>query len=136
MVSLNESVDLLPQKGVSMKSITLRIDESLLETITRNAEVQKIKLSRYIRMLIEKGLVIDSQIQSGFDKNTAGFSNNSKGIFEIRMAQIQAEELLICREILKNILQSESDFNRKSAEASEKAKAFVAKALSADSDIS
>ncbi|MCE3239396.1 MAG: hypothetical protein K0R24_2377 [Gammaproteobacteria bacterium] len=48
---------------MQMKQYSMRVDDGLSQILERNAENQGIKVTRYVRSLIEKGLVIDTQIQ-------------------------------------------------------------------------
>lgn len=49
--------EILPKE----KSINLRLSESLLDTIRRNAKREGVPYQRYIRLLIERGMAIPKQ---------------------------------------------------------------------------
>ena len=67
---------------MQMKQYSLRVDDTLSGILNRNAEKQGIKVTRYIRSLIEKGLVIDTQIQQGV---LVEKKDRSKSYFDIKM---------------------------------------------------
>ncbi len=48
---------------MQIKQYSVRVDDGLSQILERNAENQGTKITRYVRFLIEKGLVIDTQIQ-------------------------------------------------------------------------
>ncbi len=49
--------EILPKE----KSINLRLSESLLDTIRRNAKREGVPYQRYIRLLIERGMIAPKQ---------------------------------------------------------------------------
>lgn len=58
-----------------MKIMNIRIDEKMAKVIEDNAAKNAIKPSRYIRSLMEKGLILEHQMEAGApDQGCAGSS--------------------------------------------------------------
>lgn len=77
-----------------MKTLTIRIDADFEQKLRQVAEQKKIKFTRYIRSLLEKGLVIDVQLGS---LTLGGAAEKGRDNFDIRLAQINIESLALLR---------------------------------------
>ena len=105
-----------------MQVYSVRLSDRVSEIINRNSDEQGItSRSVYIRSLVEKGLVIDAYIQDGKGPNT----EKKMSLFEIRLAQILVENLALSREILKNSVKSEVEFNKKLEDFKQTSQEFV-----------
>lgn len=107
---------------MEMKQYSIRIDHKLAEILERNSQQQSIKVTRYIRSLIEKGLVIDTQIQQGVlaDKN-----NNSKSYFDLRIAELITQNLSLTRKLIRMVLKSDEAGEKEICLAESRAKDFI-----------
>ena len=88
---------------MEMKSYCMRVDQNLSTILERNANDQGIKISRYIRSLIEKGLVVDSRIRKGLH---CDIDDDCKSYFDIKIAELIVQNLLVTRKVLFSQLES------------------------------
>jgi hypothetical protein len=109
---------------MEMKQYSVRIDRRLAEIVERNAEQQGAKLARYIRSLIEKGLVVDAQIQQGM---LADKKDNSKNYFDIRTAELLAENVALSRKILRKQFKNAEISHDEIIDAERRSKEFISK---------
>jgi len=101
----------------------------LAEILERNAEQQSAKLARYIRSLIEKGLVIDTQIQQGV---LVEKRDHSKSHFDIKIAELVAQNLALSRKLIRAQLKSEELSHDEIRDAEKRAKEFIAELIGGD----
>lgn len=85
-----------------MKQITLKLEEDLLNTVKKRAEERGIKPARFLRSLIEKGLVLDHQLKQGTDHLPSGPTR-----FEQSLAEMIAENLCLSRKAIRSQLPAE-----------------------------
>ena len=107
---------------MEMKQYSVRVDHKLAEILERNAQQQGIKVTRYIRSLLEKGLVIDTQIQQGVLTEK---KDNSKSYFDIRIAEVVAQTLVLSRKLIRTHLKSEEASSNEISDAERRAKEFI-----------
>jgi len=88
-----------------MKPFSLRIDDDLYEMIQQRATERGIKVTRYVRMLIEKGLVVDHQLHHG-TQSLAESETYSNGT----LAELLAENTMVLRSIYRNLFKDEESF--------------------------
>ena len=111
---------------MQMKQYSLRVDDTLSGILNRNAENQGIKVTRYIRSLIEKGLVIDTQIQQGV---LVEKRDRSKSYFDIKIAELVAQNLALSRKLIRAQLKSEELSHNEIRDAEKRAKEFIAELM-------
>jgi len=112
-----------------MKQYSIRIDHKLSEILERNAQQQGVKNTRYIRSLIEKGLVIDTQIQQGV---LAEKRDHSKSYFDIKIAELVAQTLALSRKLIRAQLKSEEASHDEIRDAEKRAKEFISELMGSD----
>ena len=77
----------------------IRIDEEMAKTIEYKAAKNAIKLSRYIRSLLEKGLVFEHQMEAGHSiKNLP----SKDAEYLIKIAEILVENIRLTRKLIRN----------------------------------
>jgi len=113
-----------------MKQYSVRMDQKLSEILERNAAQQGAKLSRYIRSLIEKGLVVDTQIQQGVYVEKR---DHSKSYFDIKIAELIAQNLALSRKLIRAQLKSEELSHDEIRDAEKRAKEFIAELMGQNS---
>lgn len=105
-----------------MQRKDVRIDDKTYAIIEKNAANQGIKISRYIRSLIEKGLVIDSQINRGdVPQNPL---NADQELFN-QLVEISIENTILTRKMLRNFVETEEDYNNILRSARERAMTYT-----------
>ena len=107
-----------------MKQLCLRLDEKLIEILERNAKQQGIKLRRYIRSTIEKGLVIDAQLQKGSTEDVRVIND-----FQIRIAELITQNTILSRRLLRSMADSDSQAEQEIKNADRDSKEYVSKLL-------
>lgn len=115
-----------------MRQFTIKLEQSTADLIERQAQEQGIKVTRYLRTLIEKGLVVDMQLQQ---KQPNPIAENAKSPFEISIAEIQVATYALLKKYGEAILGAAHLAQDEAALAQQKAKLFVAKALNPLEDI-
>ena len=115
---------------MQMKQYSLRVDDTLSGILNRNAENQGIKVTRYIRSLIEKGLVIDTQIQQGV---LVEKRDRSKSYFDIKIAELVAQNLALSRKLIRAQLKNDEISNDEIKDAERRAKEFIAELMGQNS---
>ena len=115
---------------MQMKQVSLRIDDVLSEILKRNAAQQQVKMTRYIRSLIEKGLVIDTQIQQGVYVEK---KDHSKSHFDIKIAELIAQNSALSRKLIRAQLKNDEISNDEIKDAEKRAKEFIAELMGHDS---
>lgn len=91
----------------TMKSITVRMDDYFYSLIKQKAAEKGIKLSRYIRMLIERGLVMESQFQS---TGSPALSTNSQPDLLPIIASLSAENTMLLRYLYRRYFDNDETF--------------------------
>ena len=114
---------------MEMKQYSVRIDRKLAEILERNAEQQSAKLARYIRSLIEKGLVIDTQIQQGV---LVEKRDNSKSHFDIKIAELVAQNLALSRKLIRGQCKNDEEGNHEIKDAERRAQQFISELIGVD----
>jgi thioredoxin reductase len=90
----------------NMRKVTIRIDEKIWQVIEKNAEEQSIKSTRYARSLLEKGLVIDHQIQSGSSSNKTSQQEHS---LSLELLEIAVENVMLTRKLVRISVQTQEE---------------------------
>lgn len=111
---------------MQMKQVSVRVDDTFYGILKKNAEQQGIKVTRYIRSLIEKGLVIDTQIQQGV---LVEKRDHSKSYFDIKIAELVAQNLALSRKLIRVQLKSEELSHDEIRDAEKRAKEFIAELM-------
>jgi len=107
-----------------MKTICIRIDEKVVEIIDRNAAQQGIKPTRYVRSLIEKGLVLDHQIQGGTTGKHAPMQDTT---LWFSLAEFLIENVMLARILVRKTVQTPEEHKEILQVAAEKAKQYLDK---------
>ena len=88
-----------------MTTLSVRIDQSLLNAVKENAATQGIKLSRYARSLIERGLMLEKL-------EDHSISNNNKSIDYLPIiATLCAENTMLTRYLYRKDFSNQPAFN-------------------------
>lgn len=113
---------------MDMKSYSVRLDNKLFNILETKAKQQEIKLSRYIRSLIEKGLVIDSQInQPGFGVGDG--LDLPDDTFKVNLAELSVQSLVLTRKLLRARMRSEARAEETIRQAEQLAHDYVVKLM-------
>lgn len=91
-----------------MSSFHVRVDKDFYDILTKKAKERNIKIGRYIRMLIERGLVIDHQ----YHNENSAFSNvgiNDTALLQI-ISQLCAETTMVLRYVYRNNFNNDEEF--------------------------
>jgi DNA-directed RNA polymerase beta' subunit len=107
-----------------MKIMNIRIDQKVAEIIDRNAGKQRIKPSRYVRSLIEKGLVLDHQIQAGY-VTSSGLQHESK--LWPKLFNLAVENVELARSVVWQAAKTGEEAKEIVDAAQERAKKYVEK---------
>jgi hypothetical protein len=107
---------------MQMKQYSVRVDTRLSQVLNRNAEDQGIKVTRYVRSLIEKGLIIDTQIQQGI---LVEKKDNSKSYFDLKIAELVAQSVALSRKLLRKQFKNEEAGQDEVQDAERLAKDFI-----------
>lgn len=100
-----------------MRPFSINLEPSIAEIIEQNAKAQGIKVARYIRSLIEKGLLVDKQLHS---ENPPSLKDNSKTHFEMSMAEMQVATYALLKKYGEAILGSPEAARIEAATAQQK----------------
>jgi hypothetical protein len=111
---------------MQIKQYSVRMDDRLSQILERNAENQGIKITRYLRSLIEKGLVIDTQIQKGVLVEKI---DKSKSYFDIRIADLVSEKVALSRKLLRKQFKNEETGHDEIQDAERLAKEIIARLI-------
>jgi hypothetical protein len=111
---------------MQMKQYSMRVDDGLSQILERNAENQGIKVTRYVRSLIEKGLVIDTQIQQGI---LAEKIDKSKSYFDLKIAELVAQNVAISRKLLRKQFKNEEIGQDEIQDVERRAKEVIARLI-------
>jgi AraC-like DNA-binding protein len=111
---------------MKMKQYSVRVDDRLSQILERNAENQGIKVTRYVRSLIEKGLVIDTQIQQGV---LAEKIDKSKSYFDLKIAELVAQNVALSRKLLRKQFKNEEIGQDEIQDAERRAKEVIARLI-------
>jgi|GEM_PF-1775552 len=86
---------------MKMESFSLRVDRNLSNVLAENARKQGIKVSRYMRSLIEKGLVFEACSCEG-----TFFTQGDQTLNPIKMkiAELGIQNLILTRKLIRNLL--------------------------------
>lgn len=89
-----------------MKVIHIRIDEKMIKTIEGNAAKNAIRPSRYIRSLLEKGLVFEHQMEAGHSGKTIPTKESNH---VLKMAEILVENIMLTRKLIRQSVQTQEE---------------------------
>jgi hypothetical protein len=117
---------------MKMTQYSVRVDQKLADILEKNSEHQGIKMTRYIRSLLEKGLVIDTLVQQG---SLAEKQDNSKSHFEIRIAELVAQNLVLGRKLIRAQSKTEDQANKEISEAETLAREYISKLINNQGDL-
>lgn len=107
-----------------MKVVHIRIDEKMIKVIEGKVAKNSINFSRYIRSLLEKGLVYENQIEAGHSvKNVS--SQDSERLLQI--AEILLENLMLTRNLVWSSVTNKEEHKAILEVAMEKSKKYIAK---------
>jgi hypothetical protein len=107
---------------MQMKQYSVRVDDALSRVLERNAENQGSKITRYVRSLIEKGLIIDTQIQQGVLVEKI---DKSKSYFDLKIAELVAQNVALSRKLLRKQFKNEETGQNEIQDAERRAKDFI-----------
>lgn len=91
-----------------MLSIPIRFDKDFYDIIIRKANERGIKVSRYVRMLIERGLVIDHQYHNE-GNNSSATQIDDKQMLTI-IAELCAETTMMVRYLYRQNFENDEAF--------------------------
>lgn len=95
----------------NMKSISLRLDHYFYEILKTKAEDKGVKLSRFIRTLLERGLTLEGTYSH--PTQASSFDNTSADYLAI-IADLSAETLMTMRHIYRRDFENEETFREAS----------------------
>ena len=106
-----------------MSSFHVRVDQDFYDIIANKAKERGIKISRYIRMLLERGLVVDQQYHNEV-KSIEPSVNDAQSLLSI-VATLSAETTMLTRFIYRESFESDRDFEENAGKAYNKAQRLL-----------
>jgi hypothetical protein len=104
-----------------MEIINIRVDKEFRNLLRERAEKREIKLSRYVRSLIEKGMVVESQLE----QSSAGVNSEKKKNINLRMAEMIAENLILTRTVIESNSPNKTEADKIIADAENRAHSYI-----------
>ncbi|CAM4390274.1 MAG: hypothetical protein LEGION0398_MBIBDBAK_00157 [Legionellaceae bacterium] len=91
-----------------MSSFHARVDKDFYNIILKKAKERNIKVTRYIRMLLERGLVVDEYYHG--ERDSLEIPNVGSQSLIKAIANLSAETTMLARLIYRNQFEDSDDF--------------------------
>ncbi|CAM4436015.1 MAG: hypothetical protein LEGION0398_MBIBDBAK_00544 [Legionellaceae bacterium] len=113
---------------VKMKSIPIRLDNDIYQNVVNNSKEKGIKISRYIRSLIDKGLIVENYLPLRQDSERHNKVNNISDNNSLDIiAGLCAENLMITRQLYSDSLKDKEKYIENLTVITEKSKLLLSR---------